>query len=438
MTRLNRMWWTPLAFVIVTLIALLVTPIVIERRVTEMRDRLANGSERGRVLLNDLEAAFAAELIVRQSPGAEQHVSPALVSDENDLLPTLERVSSDALGQFAELKALISEWQAAPHQELMDSVAVERAREIFAAAERLDAHLAAASDQQRASVRRLEKINVELAVALAPIALIAVAVVIWAGGRVVRYAASAEEQRLEVLRAADARAALLRGVTHDVKNPLGAAAGYAQLLEEGVAGELPPSQTEMIRRIRRLVEQSVDTVTDLLELARADSGGLSIEFARADLAAIARDVVDDHQGAAAERGLLLAFTGNPTEVVTDPRRVRQVLSNLLSNAIKYTPAGGHVGVRVGGDAADEKRIAIRVEDDGPGIPAELRSRVFEEFFRVKPDAASARGNGLGLAISRRIARLLGGDVTYTPGAPRGSVFILWLDGRPTERTSASA
>ena len=263
------------------------------------------------------------------------------------------------------------------------------------------------------------------------------AVVIWAGGRVVRYAASAEEQRLAVLRAADARAALLRGVTHDVKNPLGAAAGYAQLLEEGVAGELPQAQTEMIRRIRRLVEQSVDTVTDLLELARADSGGLSIELAHADLAIVASEVVEDHRGAAAERGLALVFSGESTDVVTDPRRVRQVLSNLLSNAIKYTPSGGTVGVRVARDGGEGRRIVVRVEDDGPGIPAELRARVFEEFFRVKPDAASARGNGLGLAISRRIARLLGGDVTYTPGAPRGSIFTLWLDSASTERTSAS-
>jgi signal transduction histidine kinase len=101
----------------------------------------------------------------------------------------------------------------------------------------------------------------------------------------------------------------------------------------------------------------------------------------------------------------------------------------LSNAIKYTPRNGTIQVRLVRDAAADaraKRVGVEVRDSGPGIPPELRARVFEEFFRVRASGFTANGNGLGLAISRRIARLLGGDVTYADNDGGGSVFTLWL------------
>lgn len=436
MKQLGRIWWTPLSFVILALIALLVTPVAIEHRVTEVRDRLTGGSDRARVLLNDLEAGVASRVLLgtpRVGADTTGVASDAhLRLDERELVSALDSVDATAVDKFAVLEALVREWEADAHDGPRDSATVLRARQIFAASEDLDAYLAATADAQRLYARRLEALNVDLAVVLAPVALLAVGVVIWAGGRVVRSAAQAEEQRREVVRAAEARAALLRGVTHDVKNPLGAAAGYAQLLEEGVVGQLPPAQTDMIRRIRRLVEQSVDTVTDLLELAHADSGGLQVEYEHTDLAVLGREAVDDHHGSAVERGLTLTFEGEAAPLVTDPRRVRQILSNLISNAVKYTPAGGHVTVAVvtDGGPAGSRRLGLRVTDDGPGIPPELRQRVFEEFFRVGGD--EARGNGLGLAISRRIARLIGGDVTFAPAQPHGCVFTLWLDGSDGE------
>ncbi len=440
MKHLNRMWWTPLSFVILALIVLLVTPIVVEQRVSEVRDRVNNGSERGRVLLNDLEAGFASRLL-RGALGASDTLGVAtdaqMRDDARELAGILQRLSPPLADEFDELRTQIREWDIRPRGSINDSLTIARAKDIFARAEKLDASLAAVSDRGRAEARSIEAVNVDLAVVLAPIALLAVVVVIWAGSRVVRYADAAEAQRREVLRAADARAALLRGVTHDVKNPLGAALGYAQLLEEGIVGDIPQTQREMVERIRRLVEQSVDTVTDLLELARADSGGLALEYEQADLATIAGETVEDHRGWAVERHLTMTFRGESSPVVTDPRRVRQVLSNLISNAIKYTPEGGAVEVSIAHDreSVGHQRIGVRVADDGPGIPKELRPRLFEEFFRVRSESG-AQGNGLGLAISRRIARLLGGEVTFEPRQPHGAVFTLWLERRPeSERRS---
>jgi len=173
----------------------------------------------------------------------------------------------------------------------------------------------------------------------------------------------------------------------------------------------------------------VQTVTDLLELARADSGGLQVEFAESDLGALAREAVDDHRGSAREHGLSIDVAAATSPIVTDPLRVRQILANLLSNAIKYTPSGGQVSVSLVPEAAVGRsgRVGVEVRDTGPGIPSELQPHLFEEFFRVRAAGSAVRGNGLGLAISRRLARLIGGDLTFREGESHGAVFTLWLD-----------
>jgi signal transduction histidine kinase len=133
---------------------------------------------------------------------------------------------------------------------------------------------------------------------------------------------------------------------------------------------------------------------------------------------------------AQEHGISVECRVTTTPVVTDPLRVRQILANLLSNAIKYTPAGGAVEVCIARDGSGAKpRVGVEVRDTGRGIPVDLRGHLFEEFFRVRDDESSIPGNGLGLAMSRRLARLLDGDVTYAENAPSGSVFTLWLNAR---------
>ncbi|HEY3258375.1 MAG TPA: HAMP domain-containing sensor histidine kinase [Gemmatimonadaceae bacterium] len=298
---------------------------------------------------------------------------------------------------------------------------------ILASAERLDSILATMSGVRRVEVQRLERIDVITPAILSPVALIAIIIVMWAGRRTVRFAHIAEEERARVVRAGEARAALLRGVTHDVKNPLAAAAGYAQLLEEGVVGPVPDRQLDMVRRIHRLVQTAVQTIADLLELAQGD-GELHIEQTPTDLAEVVEQVVEDHRGIAREHGVGVAVAADPTPLVIDPDRVRQILANLLSNAIKYTPPGGHVRVSiVNSRRATDPRVGVEVRDTGPGIPPDLHEKVFEEFFRVRDTGASvANGNGLGLAISRRIARLLGGDVTVADADGGGAAFTLWF------------
>lgn len=244
-----------------------------------------------------------------------------------------------------------------------------------------------------------------------------------------RLLADAQRRREELERITESRERLMRGFSHDLKNPLGAADGHAQLLEDGILGEVTPKQMDSIRRIRRSITASIQLITDLLELARAETGQLELNCERADVASVARDAVADFRGQAEAEGLTVRCEiPHSCETVTDADRVRQILSNLLSNALKYT-AEGEVSVEVeestrreGTD--DRPWIAVRISDTGPGIPPDKHEQIFEEFTRLDPGAP--HGAGVGLAISRRIARLLDGDITVESEVGRGACFTLWL------------
>jgi len=424
----------PSAFAIFALILLLVVPAAVDKRIGKIRNALLIASGSARVGLNDLEATFASQLLVRNSALPASEIPPVatrarLDSDNVALGVAVHEIGPEAVARYNELRDRLKSWDTMSHDGT--TATAQQGLALLASAERLDSLLTKMSATRRAEVLRLERIDVVTPEILAPIALIAIFIVMWAGRRTLRFARIAEEERAQVVRAGEARAALLRGVTHDIKNPLAAAAGYAQLLEEGIVGPVPERQLEMVRHMHRLVQTAVQTVTDLLELARAD-GALQIDYASSDLATIVDEVVSDHEGMAREQGIDIAVAAQPTPIVTDPVRVRQILANLVSNAIKYTPSGGHVRVSVVHERrapAHEQSVGVEVRDTGPGIPRELRSKVFEEFFRVRNAASGAPdGNGLGLAISRRIARLLGGDITFSDGNgdEAGSVFTLWF------------
>lgn len=250
--------------------------------------------------------------------------------------------------------------------------------------------------------------------------------------------AEAERRREELERVTESRTRLMRGFSHDVKNPLGAADGYAQLMEEGIFGALSDRQLDSVRHIRRSIATSLRLIHDLLELARAEAGQIEIVRVETDVCVAARDVVDDFRAQAMSAGLeLRARAPEGLRADTDPVRLRQILANLLSNAVKYAP-GGQVTIdaemlRNDGQRAGEW-ITVRVADTGPGIPEEKRDLIFQEFTRLDPEARE--GAGVGLAISRRIARLMGADLTVDSEVGRGSTFTLWLPPAATDRPTS--
>ncbi|MEO5816819.1 MAG: HAMP domain-containing sensor histidine kinase [Gemmatimonadaceae bacterium] len=448
---LERTWWVPLAFVVVSLLLLAMLPVVVNQRMRVIRHQLVDVTEPARVLLSEIQAALNTELygIVETTHGAPGHGADRYARGlkdqlhaESEMEPLIREMGADAITRFAELRTSAALWNAQVSQRWLhpdstadrtDRNAAERERiatEVLAATERLDSLLDERAATQRNRIEALANNDVLLPLALVPLMILSALIIFRAGRRMYFFANEAERGRLALARAMDAKAGLMRGVTHDLKNPLGAASGYAQLLEEGVVGPLTAEQRDRIARIRRLVLSALDTINDLVELSRADEGQLLITRTATDVGSLVPEVVADYQAAAQTARLQMSIDSaeEHVSVLTDPKRVRQILGNLLSNAIKYTPAGGSVHVRL--EQKSQSRpgawYAIEVRDTGRGIPEEHREDIFVEFYRL-PDAHTiANGTGIGLAISRRLARLLGGDLTLERASGAGSAFTLWL------------
>jgi signal transduction histidine kinase len=239
--------------------------------------------------------------------------------------------------------------------------------------------------------------------------------------------AEAELHRRQVERMAAARDRLLRGFSHDVKNPLGAADGYLFMLEQQVVGPLSANQAQAVAKSRHSLEHAMALVDTLLQLARAEVTALDLQRVPTTLCEVAATVVEDYRAQAAGKGLALHVDrpALPLVVESDPDRVAQILGNLVSNAIKYTEAGEvnvYIGTRLAGDATPW--AVVDVSDTGPGIPAEHQQRIFGEFERLA--AVDTAGAGIGLAISEGIADLLGGRISVASEEGRGSTFTLWL------------
>ncbi|HEX6939546.1 MAG TPA: ATP-binding protein [Longimicrobiales bacterium] len=248
--------------------------------------------------------------------------------------------------------------------------------------------------------------------------------------------AESEAARREVERVMESRARLIRGFSHDLKNPLGAADGSLELLEMGVDGELTPKQREGVARGRRSIRAALDLLDEIVELARAEAGQLQLTAAPIDIPELIDATVEEYRAQAEAAGLTLtAEADRPLPIVScDRARLAQILGNLISNAVKYSPRGGRVTVRArrcdGAPPTATPRgrahewVCIDVTDTGPGIPADKQELIFEEFIRLGPSTGA--GAGLGLPISRRLARLMRGDITVASEPGRGSTFTIWL------------
>jgi signal transduction histidine kinase len=243
-------------------------------------------------------------------------------------------------------------------------------------------------------------------------------------------AAGAMRQKRDLEQILEIQARLVRGFSHDVKNPLGAAQGYAHLLEAGVIDDLTPRQRNSVVRIRSSITAAIQLIDDLVEYARNKTGKFDIRSEPVDIGALVEEIAGEYRAQVEAKGLKLDVKveeGLPT-LSSDRIRIRQILGNLLSNAVKYT-ASGSITLQVerrpleaGADAAE--CIAASVVDTGTGISPEDHELVFKEFARLDP--ATTQGVGLGLSISQWIAEALGARITLTSAPGEGSDFTVWL------------
>lgn len=431
--------WLPFGFVIVALVLLLATPIITSRVVGRIRTHVFDVADEARILVSSFEASFTQELLsdgVGAAPSvARDSARGAAIAAEQKALralsPVVGRLGGAAVEEFVELRTAEQAWRAAESDRMRSAGTPEaqnRARQdaqsVMAAAEELYQLLIRISDDARLRVRRLDQIELISTAVLSTLALAAVGVLVTLERKLRVFAMEAADRAQKLERSVELRATLIQGVVHDVKNPLNAASGYAELMEEGIVGPMNPKQTEMVGRFKRLVASALKTVSEFVELARVDSREYPIERRHTNLVTAAREIVEDHRPNAMQKDIALTFESPARAVIlnTDPVRIRHVVENLVTNAIKYTPEHGAVRVSV---EPDGDHVHVSVQDTGPGIPVELRERIFDPFFRV-PSTEETPGTGLGLAISRRIARLLGGDVTVRDAPDHGAIFALAL------------
>lgn len=290
------------------------------------------------------------------------------------------------------------------------------------------------------------------------------------GLRVAERSAELERLSTELLRANRAKSEFLANVSHELRTPLNAIVGFVDLLRDGVYGELAPRQVNPVDRIAASAGHLRHLVDQILDIAKMAAGRMEMHAEPVDLRPFVIDVASEFEALISERGLnlSLAIGGSLPRVRTDPTHLRQIIVNLLGNAVKYTPSGGIalrarvIDERSSGRALGEPSpagapqgglmwVALQIADSGIGIASGDLVRVFEEFEQVNAGPrgdSMQRGTGLGLPISRRLARLLGGDITVESELGKGSTFTVWIPvedsnltpraGRPEPATSAAS
>lgn len=262
-----------------------------------------------------------------------------------------------------------------------------------------------------------------------------------------------EHLSAELIRVNKMKSEFLANVSHELRTPLNAIVGFTDLLREGVYGELSPRQSGPVQRIEASAGHLRHLVDQILDLAKMAAGRLEVHTETIDLRPFILDVASEIEPLVVEKKLYLSLALGAAlpRIRTDPTHLRQIVVNLLSNSVRYT-LEGTITVRtrlVPGGASDSALpahlrppqdaptpsmrpwVVIQVADTGIGIGRNDQARIFEEFEQVNagPRGDSMnRGTGLGLPISRRLARLLGGDVTLESELGKGSTFSVWLPG----------
>ncbi len=231
------------------------------------------------------------------------------------------------------------------------------------------------------------------------------------------------ERQADLERAMSARSRFYASMSHELRTPINAILGYSELLLDEVYGALNERQAQGIERTRRAGRHLLELVNDVLDLSKIEAGKLELQFEPVSFPGVLDDLFVTVKPMADQRGcaLTLEVHGPPSTIVTDPRRVRQILLNLVSNALKF---GAGRPVEVQYRPTDGALVELTVLDHGPGIPEEDRARIFEEFVQL--GAGPAEGTGLGLPISRRLAQLLGGDIALASTPGDGSRFTVTL------------
>jgi signal transduction histidine kinase len=245
-----------------------------------------------------------------------------------------------------------------------------------------------------------------------------------------------EEKSRELEAASRHKSEFLANMSHELRTPLNAVLGYAELIQDGIYGEVPQKMADVLERIQQNGRHLLGLINDVLDLSKIEAGQLTLAPADYSMRELVLDVVSATEALAAEKKLAVEVEAPPDlpRGRGDERRLTQVLMNLVSNAIKFSEAGS---VRIRAKVEDSSFV-VAVTDTGVGIAPEDRERIFEEFQQV--DTSSTRrkgGTGLGLAIAKRIVELHGGRIWVESAPGQGSTFAFTVPLRVGEQERAA-
>jgi signal transduction histidine kinase len=247
---------------------------------------------------------------------------------------------------------------------------------------------------------------------------------------------SANEQLAAARVAAEAanraKSEFLANMSHEIRTPMTAIVGYAELLrDEILKAEMPGAPVEFVDAILSNTEHLLGLLNDILDMSKIESGQLEVEHLGCNPWEIVHNVAAMMRAPAKAKGLTLSIEHVgpiPETIQSDPLRLRQILANLIGNAIKFTASGGvHVAVELVRDEPKNPMLRFEVTDTGIGMLSETIGKLFDRFSQA--DTSTTRrygGSGLGLAISKRLAVMLGGDITVRSESGRGSTFTVTI------------
>ena len=233
-----------------------------------------------------------------------------------------------------------------------------------------------------------------------------------------------QEKNVELERANKAKSDFLSSMSHELRSPLNAILGFAQLM--GIdASTITPSQRASLDQILLAGWYLLELINGILDLAQIESGKLSLSLEQVSLPEVMVECQAMIEPQCQTRGISMSFCqfDRPCFVHADRTRLKQVVINLLSNALKYNRAGGSVSVECITSTADRVRISVR--DTGAGLPPDKLAQLFEPFNRLGQEAGAEEGTGIGLVVSKRLVELMGGAIGAESTAGVGSVF--WIE-----------
>ena len=230
------------------------------------------------------------------------------------------------------------------------------------------------------------------------------------------------------LAASEAKSAFLATMSHELRTPLNAIIGYQSLLKEGIDGPLNAAQLAQLNRIRASADHLLGLIDEVLTFSRVEAGKEVVHREDISLRSIVNEAITMIEPLADAKGLPVRAEGEEVRLFTDAPKVRQILLNLLSNALKFTDSG-EIVIR---SRSDGEKVMVSVIDRGIGIAAENLERIFDPFWQVEQRSTrKVGGTGLGLSVSRTLARLVGGDISVESETGNGTTFTLTLPNGQT-------